>query len=292
MKCIDRFNPFSVFAYYAFTAGIAMFSADPIMLTISMLGAVAQFSMRMKQHRGRTHAFSLFLFFTLTIINPLFQHNGVTVLFVMNDNPVTLEALLYGANAAMMIVGTLYWFRSFSDIITSDKLLYLFGSVSSKLALMVSMALRYVPLFKAQARKVDAAQRALGQYRKDNIIDSVRVKLSVFSIMVTWALENGIVTADSMAARGYGLGKRSYFSPYRFTKKDALFCLAVLLLGAAVTGIMAFGQLDFSFYPKLSALVFTNVRLAAYIAYFALALLPCVLEIGEGLKWQYLRSKI
>ena len=28
----------------------------------------------------------------------------VTVLFVMNDNPVTLEALLYGINSAAMII--------------------------------------------------------------------------------------------------------------------------------------------------------------------------------------------
>ena len=292
MKAFDRFNPFAVFAYFALTAGIAMFSADPILLGISMLGAVTLFCLREPARQRSTHGFSLFLFCTLTLINPLFQHNGVTVLFVLNDNPVTLEALLYGANAALMIVSVLYWFRSFSDIITSDKLLYLFGAVSSKLALMVSMALRYVPLFKQQARRVDAAQRALGQYRKDNIIDAIRVKLNVFSIVVSWALENGIVTADSMAARGYGIGRRSFFSLYRFTRKDFLFLGAVALLGSGVCLAMAQGALDFSFYPRMSALTLTPQRVLACLAYLVLALLPCAIEVGDKIKWQYLRSKI
>ncbi|MBQ6646949.1 MAG: energy-coupling factor transporter transmembrane protein EcfT [Clostridia bacterium] len=290
MKAFDRFNPITVFVYFAFAAGIAMFSMDPVLLGLSMLGAVLLFCLRTEQRQTRTHLFSLFLFVTLTVINPLFQHNGVTVLFVLNDNPVTLEALLYGANAAGMIVGVLYWFRSFSDIITSDKLLYLFGSISSKLALMVSMALRYVPLFRRQARKTDAAQRALGQYRNDNVIDSIRVKLSVFSIVVSWALENGIVTADSMAARGYGLKKRSFFSLYRFGRKDFALLLCVLVAGGLTALLMGRGALDFAFYPRLTALTLSPERIAAYIAYGLLALLPSAIEIGDSIKWQYLRS--
>lgn len=290
MRAFDRLNPFAVFAYFALTAGIAMFSMDPVILGLSMIGAVLLFCIRCETKQLPIHIFSMFLFATLTVINPLFQHNGVTVLFVLNDNPVTLEALLYGGNAAVMIVGVLYWFRSFSNIISSDKLLYLFGSVSSKLALMISMSLRFVPLFREQARKTDAAQRAMGEYRQDNIIDTLRVKLSIFSILVSWALENGIITADSMAARGYGLRKRSYFSPYRFAKKDFFLLAAVLILGGAVCAIMATGELDFAFYPRITALSLAGARLYAYAAYGALALLPGAIEIGDSIKWQYLRS--
>lgn len=290
MRAFDRLNPFAVFAYFALTAGIAMFSMDPVILGLSLIGAVLLFCIRCEKKQRGTHLFSLFLFVTLTVINPLFQHNGVTALFIINDNPITLEALLYGANAACMIVGVLYWFRSFSDILTSDKLLYLFGSVSPKLALMISMALRYVPLFREQARKVDAAQRVLGEYRQDNIIDTIRVKLNVFSILVSWALENGIVTADSMAARGYGLKKRSYFSPYRFEKKDFSLLITVLILGGSVGLIMARGGLDFAFYPRISSFSLTGERLLAYIAYGLLSLLPAAIEIGDTVKWQYLRS--
>ena len=104
-----------------------------------------------------------------------------------------------------MIVSVLYWFRTLTHIMTSDKLLYLFGSVSPKLALILSMTLRYIPLFRSQIRKTQQAQKALGLYKEDSIPDNIRGGIRIFSVMVSWALENGVITADSMTARGYGL---------------------------------------------------------------------------------------
>ena len=40
--------------------------------------------------------FYLPLFLLVAVTNPLFSHNGVTPLFFMNGNPVTLEAVVYG----------------------------------------------------------------------------------------------------------------------------------------------------------------------------------------------------
>ena len=49
------------------------------------------------------------------------------------------------------------------------------------------------------------------------IRDSVRSALRVFSIVVTWSLESGLITADSMRCRGYGLPGRTSFSLYRLS---------------------------------------------------------------------------
>ena len=290
MNAFDEFNPLSVFVYFLAAAGIAMFASDPVLLSLSMLGSVLLYCIRTRSSQRGTHLFSLMLFIGLSLINPLFQHNGVTVLFVLNDNPVTLEALLYGISAAAMIVSVLYWFRSFSAIITSDKLLYLFGLVSSKLALLVSMALRYVPLFKAQAKNVDAAQRAMGQYREDNVIDAIRLKLSVFSIMVSWALENGIVTADSMAARGYGAGRRSFYAIYHMRKADVAAIIVSLALMCALIALRRYAA--FAFYPALDTIGINAGSLALYGLYALLAFAPTLVELGEGLKWHCLRSRI
>ena len=46
----------------------------------------------------------------------------------------------------------------------------------------------------------------------------IRYALNMVSILVTWALENAIETADSMKSRGYGLRGRTAFSIYRFTE--------------------------------------------------------------------------
>ena len=65
--------------------------------------------------------FFFFMFIIMAVTNPIFVHNGETILFFMNDNPVTLEALIYGAMASLMIVGVMLWCRCYSDILTTDK---------------------------------------------------------------------------------------------------------------------------------------------------------------------------
>ena len=45
--------------------------------------------------------------------------------------------------------------------------------------------------------------------------------------------KNGIITANSMAARGYGIGKRSSFTYFRWHTGDLILLLTSLLLSAA-----------------------------------------------------------
>ena len=290
MRTFAEHNPIAVAVYFLCVCSAAMFSMDPVILGISLTGALTLHFRRCGLSGGRTHLYSLALFLVMALVNPLVSHHGVTVLFVMNHNPVTLEALLYGIASAGMIVAVLYWFRSFTGIMTSDRLLYLFGALSPRLALILSMALRYVPLFGLQARRTRQAQRALGLYREDNIIDTFRGGLRIFSVMVTWALENGVVTADSMTARGYGIGKRSRFAIFRFTWRDGLLtALSLLLAGGMFWGIHS---RSFTYYPTIAADPLTLRGLLGYTAYALLALLPLIMDGKEALKWHCLRSGI
>lgn len=291
MKDFAEYNPIVIFVYFFAVAGMSMFTTDPVILALSLTGSVLFFISRNGRKELRSHIFFLILFIVMSLVNPLFNHNGVTVLFVMNDNPVTLEALLYGISSAAMIVSILYWFRSFTQIMTGDKLLYLFGSASPKLSLILSMTLRYIPLFGKQVKKTDAAQKALGLYKEDNIVDRVRGGTRVFSVMVTWALENGIITADSMTARGYGIGRRTFFSLYKFRKNDLVLILISLgLLGVTAAG-MGLGAIDFEFYPAITATPMTAVSVLTYAAYGLLAFIPTIIEAEESIKWKYLLSR-
>lgn len=290
MQSFENYNPIVVTVYFLATAGIAMFSMNPIILILSLLGALLLYFLRNGRRNVRTHLFSFGLFLVMALINPLVSHNGITVLFVMNDNPITLEALVYGVMTAVMIVSVLYWFNSFSQIMTSDRLLYIFGALSPKLALILSMALRYVPLFGSQYKKVKQTQQTLGLYKEDNIVDSIKGGLRVFSIMITWALENGIITADSMTARGYGTGRRSRFSLFSFRRQDI--CLLVLSLSLAVITLWGIGSQEFIYYPAIVIPKMTPAGYAGYMSYGVLILLPAIIEVKEALKWKYLRSKI
>lgn len=290
MRRFADHNPVAVTVYFLAVSGVCMFSMDPVILGLSLMGALVCQGLVGEGGKWRIHLYTLLLFAGMALINPLISHNGVTVLFVMNHNPVTLEAMVYGVAAGGMIVAVLYWFRAFTAVMTSDKLLYVFGSLSPKLALMLSMALRYVPLFTRQAGRVSQSQKALGLYKEDNLIDRMKGGMRVFSVMVTWTLENGIITADSMSGRGYGTGRRTRFSIFRWRADDVVLLVLSLLL-AALT-LLTLADRTVAYYPVIRISPVNARNLAGFIAYGLLTLLPAIITGKEALKWHCLRSKI
>lgn len=292
MRRFEEFDPVAVTVWFFSVTGVAMFCGHPLLMAISLAGAVLFFVVRNGAKHGRSHLFFVLLFAVLALANPLISHNGATVLFVVNDRPVTLEALLYGVNSAAVIVGVLYWFRSLTQIMTSEKVLCVAGTVSPKLALVMSMALRSVPMFARRAKQVSDSEKAMGLYSEDNIIDDIRGRMRVFLIISTWALENGIVTADSMAARGYGTGRRSQLRRFRFTAADAVLMLVTLALLAVTAAAIAADSLAFTFYPRIDINVNGTLGICGAAAYGALVLLPIFIETEVSLRWRYLQSKI
>ena len=132
---------------------------------------------------------------------------------------LTLESVIYGFAAGVMMVSVISWFACFNAIITSDKFIYLFGRVAPSMSLILSMTLRFIPRFKAQIKAVSDAQKCVGRdISSGSLIQRARNGITILSIMVTWALENAIEAADSMKSRGYGLQGRTAF-PYTASTK-------------------------------------------------------------------------
>jgi len=226
------------------------------------------------------------------VINPIISHKGVTVLFVVNDSPITLESFIYGCMTAGTVIAVLCLFRSFTRIMTSDKLLSVFSFLSPKLALVLSMAIRYIPLFGRQAKKIEYSQKALGIYKDENVIDRVRAKVRIFSALITWALECGIITANSMSARGYGSGKRSSYVVYKNDARDIAFIAITLCLLAVEIAAALNGATGISYYPNFVMTPPGALTYAAYASYAILSLMPIIFEIREDIRWKYLESKI
>jgi len=290
MRSVENMSPLAALCYFMAVIGVAMFVKDLIIATVSLVFAVAFYFVKNGFKDVKSHVYTFLFFVLITFLNPFFYHNGATVLFLLGDNPVTLEAIVYGVASAEMVVAVIYWFRLFTSIMTSDKLLSLFGAVSPKFSLMLSMILRFVPFFSRHAKDVKNAGRAIGMYKDDNIIDTVRAGARVFSGVSGWALENGIVTADSMAARGYGTAKRTSFSLYRSRRSDVIFIMITAAMLAAVTLGVILGD-TFRFYPEI-VVPRGAFSLTMYAAYALLCAASSLLEIYEVAKWKYLTSKI
>lgn len=281
------YNPISTAIYYICVIGITVFCMNPILLFCSFIGSLLFYLLIFGSTHVKKHLYYSAVFLVAALLNPLVSHNGATVLFVLNDSPITLEALLYGISAALMIVSVLYRFDSLTHLLTSDKLLYLFAAFSPKLSQIISMALRYVPLFSAQAKKINEAQTTLGIYKDGNIIDRISARLRIFSVLITQSLENGIITAESMESRGYGSGKRSHFSIFRFCLHDLIFCMVTVSLFTLTCISIAFSAPSFKFYPHTQMPALSPLTVSGYVSYLILSFLPCFIEIFASLKWRY-----
>lgn len=292
MRALDRYNPFTVTVYFLAVAGVAMFCANPLLLCMALGGALSLCLLRRDVKRARTHLLFWLLFLLTALLNPLFSHNGATVLLVIGDRPLSLEALIWGLTQAGAILSALYLFATFCAIMQSDKLLYLFGKLSPRLSLILSMGLRYVSLLSLQWQKIKQTQTALGLYKEDNVFDRVRGSLRIFWVLLGWALENGIVSANSMTARGYGTGKRTHYSIFAFSRRDALYLsLTLALLTGTLVPLIA-GALDFTFYPTMHLQYAGTLSWLGYCSYGALVALPIITETEDAVKWKYLRSRI
>jgi len=227
-------------------------------------------------------------------LNPLFNHAGATILaYLPNGNPVTLESILFGLAAAVMLVTVILWFSCFNAVMTSDKLIYLFGRVIPALSLVLAMALRFVPRFRAQIKVISAAQKGIGRdVTNGNLLQKARHGLRILSMLITWALENAIETADSMKARGYGLPGRTVFSLFRFDRRSGwamayiLLCAVVVMVGAAT------GAYQFRYFPTIRGQWSGFGAIVVFGAQFALAGFPLFVNWKEELVWRRIESNI
>ena len=293
MKAFGNYHPFVLLIYFLSVLLVAMFISNPVLQTEALAGGILFCTVihRKRENVGNL-VFYIPLFLMIAITNPLFSHNGVTPLFFLNGNPVTLEAFVYGISIAVMLIGVILWCKCYSEIMTSDKFLYLFGKAIPKLSLVLSMALRFIPMFKRQMHRVSRAQKAMGLYSSKSFTDKIRSHMRVFMAMISWSLENSIETSASMKARGYGLKGRTNFSLFHFYSGDAiLLATCVLMLGITVSGV-AMNETVFYYYPRISGLNLSVYAVIVYTAFGILSFIPFITEVKEALVWKYYISKI
>ncbi len=287
-------NPIVAFVFFAFALIMPMLLMHPVLTGISFFAALVWlFLLRGKKAFGPLLKFVLPVMLLTAILNPIFNHGGVTILFYFRYNPITLESILYGAASALMLGAVITWFSCFNAVFTADKIIYLTGRFAPSLSLIISMALRFVPLFTKQAGRIALAQRGAGAgTHSRNIFKKARNGLSILSALITWALESSVTTADSMRARGYGLHPRKSFANYRFDGRDAAIG-ALIAAGILATGLAAgFRVFSVRFFPSFKLNAVTPLFIAACAVYALTLLIPTIMYLEEALKWRLLRSKI
>ncbi len=274
---IDRSHPLLLVLYFLFATMIPAFSGSPYLHGAAMItGILMLLTWADIRTLLRRSPFYLLFFVIISLFNPFFYHDGNTVLFYMSGRRITLEALLYGADAALMVMSVLIWFISFSHYMTSDKVLWLFGGISKKAAVIISLILRLIPYYSAHIRAYRAHQKLLGIYGNGSFLESIRAETKIFAGFLTWALEHSMTTADSQTARGYGIGRRKPLSIFTLRPSDILLMVISITGACALSVSLVFGTFKTVFYPMIT-LPKTDVFLIVSISFYII--LSSVLQI-------------
>jgi energy-coupling factor transport system permease protein len=250
-------------AFLALPALAAVCFDHPLVLAGTLVGTVAAgIAARVGRELGRAALLAAPLALLVLLINPIASQQGLTVLAtgpvlpVIGPLDITLEAIAFGALAALRVVVLLLAFALFSATVDPDELLRLFRRLSFRSALSASLATRLVPVLgRDSLRLADAYRlRAAAPVAESARLARVRRGATLTRALAAGALERAVDLAAALEVRGYGLARRAPAAPPApWSRADRAFALAaacgwVLVLGCAFAGLA-----NFDAYPKLEA---------------------------------------
>ena len=272
MRKLERMHPAVGFLYLLGVLGITAFAGSPVMVLESLAGAALLAAL---SGRLRGIGWTVPIAFTAALANFLFVHNGATALFFVGDMAFTLEALAYGAFTGVMLAAVCLWGNNAVRYVTSDKYIWLFGSILPAAGLVLSCAIRFIPMFVRRTREFIAVQRCT----------TVRGYLRAFSASVGYSAEQAMDSALSMRARGYGTARRTSFSLYRFTGGTAAVLAVTVFLGAVCAVLMISGAGAFWFYPAVSGIRMRLPDILLYCVSGVFFLLPSAVVLRENVQY-------
>lgn len=307
------YHPMINLLFFISIIAFGMLIRHPVYLVISFLASMIYYLKLSGKNGTKTvFCFLIPMLLFVVIINSLFNHYGVTTLFVLpSGNNFTFEALVSGIASGITVVAVIQWFFCYNEVVTEDKFMHIFGRILPKGALIISMTLRFVPLYRRRSKEISDASKCLAANESGGFIGRIKTACKNIGILISWSLENAIETADSMKARGYGLGGRTYYSRFRWRTSDTVAIIPIFIFDFVIIIAMFFKKTYCIYNPyviinppsqsgttyiinelNLTINPFTALGIAALIAYTALCFLPLTIDLKEDIKWHRLQSKI
>lgn len=282
-------HPVCPFLHILLAVFVTMATFHPLIAGTSLLCAILLYGLLTNGRQAiKRVLFSSVACVLFGLINSLLSHRGMTVLFTFGETPFTLEAVIAGVCTGLAFCAAICWFSSFHLLMTSDRIIALTGGILPTFSLLFCMVLRFIPFFSARAKEIVRTQNAaFPKARQPKLVRCT----GAFSILTTWALENGIDTADSMHARGYGTTRRTNSGTKRFSKKDAVFLAACLSTAGCALAALFSGKLSVWFYPAFYVTPADGFAVFGMIASVLLFALTPILTAWEVIRWRFLLLK-
>jgi len=192
----------------------------------------------------------VFIILLITVILNIFFVKGETVLFEYRFIMITLEGLLtavfMAARLMMLIIGTFLLTYTTSPISLTDGLERMLGPLKKirlpihELAMMMSIALRFIPALIEETDKIMSAQKARGaDFETGGLIKRARAIIPLVVPLFISAFRRADELATAMESRCYHGGEgRTRMRILKLAARDfaALFCGAAVIAGVVLLG--------------------------------------------------------
>ena len=289
----DSYHPMINFIYFTAAIACTVCFHHPVFLAISFACA---FLYSVKLNGWKNLLFNLCLMVLALAYAgwySSYNHFGVTNLQVNYiGNQITLESVVYGAVQGVTVAAVVMWLCCIFKLITADKVVYLFGRISPKLSLFLSILLRAIPRIKVRAKRIELSRQGIGRgIRQGNVWKRFLHLLSLISILVTWTMEDFVESSNSMKSRGYSLRGRTAFSIYRFDNRDRGLVIAFFWCLTVVLMAVLFNQTTIHFDPVIIMNKITALSYGFYTVYAVFLLLPMVLQMVGEYRFEKLRKQ-
>lgn len=188
----------------------------------------------------------LFLLIFMSILN-LFFHSGETVLWKWKFITITKEAIYYTVFLAvrlfLLVLGSALLTLTTTPVSLADGIESLLSPLKlirfpvHELALIMSIALRFIPILTDETGRIMNAQKARGgDFESGNLIKRIKAVVPILIPLLISAFRRADELGDAMDARCYAGSKvRTKYKKLVFSWRDMI---AFLVAAALLTGII------------------------------------------------------
>jgi energy-coupling factor transport system permease protein len=255
---LHRTRPGVAAAFCLTPCAVAVMSSHPLVLASALACVIAAAAgARVTVELRRAARLAVPLALLVAAVNPLVSREGLTLLAEGPDVPlygaldVTLEAVVYGAVAALRVLVVVLAFALWSAAVDPDDMLRGLRRLAPRSALTASLTTRMVPLL---ARDAERLREAYGLRAPGPARGRLRTSAVLARALAAGSLERAMDTAAALELRGYALG------PARAGREARPWSFDDLAFGVAAAAVVALaavarlaGVATFDPYPLVHA---------------------------------------
>lgn len=205
----------------------------------------------------------LFLLLFTSVLN-LFFHGGQTLLWQWGVIKIYLEGITFTVflmvRLTFLVMGSAVLTLTTTPVNLTDGLESLLKPLTyvrfpvHELALIMSIALRFIPTLMDETNRIIAAQKARGaDFESGNIFKRIKAVVPILIPLLISAFRRAEELGDAMDARCYSNSKnRTKYKKLKFGARDAV---AVLICGLLIAGVILLNVYAAQIFPQIYAYI-------------------------------------